>query len=95
MWLNIKYAILYMKRGFELDLYSLHELPYIFAYLEVLYNSGVNQRNFMLSWLIEGSNENNIFDTPGLNKKRKKLDKIQRLYFDELVYFQGMALFSK
>ncbi len=86
---------MYMKRGFELDLYCLHELPYIFAYLELLYNSGVNQRNFMVCGLIEDANTENVFETPGLAKKRRKLDRIQKLYFDELVYFQGMALFSK
>jgi hypothetical protein len=85
---------MHIRNGLEQELFSLHEFPYIFAYLEYLYNLSVDQRNLMLAGIIEDAAEN-IFETPKLLKKRKKLDKIQKLYFDEYIYFQGMALFSK
>jgi len=95
MWWNLKYSMLYLNRGFELELYLPHELPFIFSYLELLYNSAVNQRTFMLCGIIEDVDQDNIFNTPNFAKKRKRLDKIQKLYLDELVYFQGMSLFAK
>jgi len=93
LW-NVNFVIMHIRNGFEQELFSLHEFPYIFAYLEYLYNLNIDQRNLMLSGIIEDAAEN-IFETPKLLKKRKKLDKIQKLYFDEYIYFQGMALFSK
>ncbi len=37
----------------------------------------------------------NLLKLPGLNKKRKKFTKMQKLLFDEVLYFQGMAHFAK
>ena len=53
-----------------------------------------NQRHLMLIGIIEDVSDD-IFQTPNLLKKRKKLHKIQKLYFDEYLYYQGMTLFSK
>lgn len=93
LW-NTKFALMHIKSGFEQELYSLHEFRYVFAYVELLCSLCAEQRGLILAGIVEDAAEN-IFETPKLQKKRKKLDRIQKLYFDEYVYFQGMTLFSK
>ena len=44
---------------------------------------------------VTSADADSILEIPAINKKRKKLSKIQKLFFDEFIYYHGMAQFAK
>ena len=54
--LNLRHMLLFIQRGFELDLYSLQEMPSIFIYLDMLYSSAANHRKLLVAGLFRNGN---------------------------------------
>jgi hypothetical protein len=106
--LNVKFMLTYVQRGFELQLYSLHELPFLYAYLEHLYSAAAVHRKLLVAGILNSGtkkqekfvepssiNFDNLQEDPNTVKKRKKMTSIQKLLFDDIYYFQAMTLYSK
>ena len=87
-----------INKGFELDLYALHEQNMIFSYLKYLYMLMVlNRKSMILGMCDEETIKRGLVNLEDLNKsadkfkqRRRKFSSLQKLICDEFELFKAL-----
>jgi hypothetical protein len=91
--LSLTNSLELLTKGFDLDLYSVTELPMIFSYLKYLYTLLVLNRKSMVLGMA-GNDIPNLEDmsqsSPKFLAKRAKFSSLQKLMCDEFELFQAL-----